>query len=149
MITLTVLDQGQEVGNITKVFKPPRAVFYYTTKTNRVIFHSELSFAADGKQIISFEWDFGDESSLLTFDNEPVSHLYPTLGSWTVNLRVVDTDGLSNSFSLMVHSPTNLLAEVALFYELLEDQNLTQFTTKGSMDPDGTILSYLATEVIS
>lgn len=48
--------------------------------------------------IVSWEWDFGDGSPVIT-EREP-THTFPGPGTYPVTLTVTDADGQSNSFTL-------------------------------------------------
>ena len=69
---------------------PPEAVITaepdaYTNEP--VTFSGVNSYDLDGTLIVSYEWDFGDET---TGTGETIDHTYTTVGIYTVTLRVTD-----------------------------------------------------------
>jgi PKD repeat protein len=59
-----------------------------------------LSYDPDG-YIVSYEWEFGDGTQVTT-NNPIVDHTYTASGSYTVNLTVIDNDGLSDRTSKVI-----------------------------------------------
>lgn len=51
------------------------------------------SFAADGQEIVEYEFDFGDESGVVTGTDAVVTHTYVTPGEYTPTLTVRDDSG--------------------------------------------------------
>ncbi|HEC89463.1 MAG TPA: PKD domain-containing protein, partial [Thermoplasmatales archaeon] len=83
-----------EVGS---PIKPPRCSFSYTpqnpTTEDVIQFHDT---STDDKGIVSWHWDFGDGN--ISEDKDP-PHRYKTAGTYTVTLRVEDSDGLNDTAS--------------------------------------------------
>ncbi len=84
---------------------PPLAEFFASSDT--ILVNTEASFDAssssdtDGR-IVSFEWVFGD-GTVLTTVQSTVSHLYETIGSFTVTLAVADSCGKADTTTQVVH----------------------------------------------
>jgi PKD repeat protein len=62
----------------------------------------QTSAAPGSGTLSSWAWDFGDGSSSLQFNGNPVSHTYPSCGSYTVSLSMTDANGCTASSSLPV-----------------------------------------------
>ncbi len=129
----------------------------YTGKPGVAItFNGANSYDPDG-DIVSYSWDFGDETPLGT--GSTPSHTYPSEGTYTVTLTVTDNDGLTSPPDTTTATistptkpppspppyipPTNKLpvAEAGPNQTVYVDE-LTQFSGVGSYDLDGTILFY-------
>ena len=82
-----------------KVKSVPTARFDYSPEEpnvgKQVSFDASDSSDFDGS-IVSYEWDFGDETSAV---GEEVSHVFEDQGTFNVKLTVTDDDGLSSSSS--------------------------------------------------
>ena len=105
-------------------------------------FSSAGSNDPDGA-IIGYLWDFGDGET----SNEPdPTHTYSTEGTYPVTLTVTDEAGFTgmDNTDCTVSLPPNEppVAEVNGPYEGSEDSTIT-FSSSGSSDPDGTVISYL------
>jgi PKD repeat protein len=83
-----------------------------TCQNNPVYFTDNSSFPA-GKDIVTWEWYFGD-GTLPVIVNTPatpnVSHVFPALGPYTVELRVINNLGCSDSAYHSVTLTTSPLA---------------------------------------
>jgi len=82
----------------------PRAVFT-ASMLEKVIpftasFDGTLSYDSNGK-IVSYMWDFGDNAA---GSGAQVTHEYTEDGVYTVQLTVIDDQGVSNSSSITVHA---------------------------------------------
>jgi hypothetical protein len=90
-----------EFDNFSCVSKPgkvaPIASFIYSlgehTVGENIIFDASASHDSDGN-IVSYEWDFGDES---TASGQIVNHSYTQKGQYPVTLTVTDNDDLTDS----------------------------------------------------
>ncbi len=78
---------------------PPIASFTFSPSSPKVnesiTFNASSSYDPDGS-IVSYLWDFGDGFSIVT-SQQAVQHAYSMAGMYTVNLTVVDNEGLWNS----------------------------------------------------
>jgi PKD repeat protein len=70
-----------------------------TTATD-VNFNAVSSTAAPGRRIVSYTWDFGDNTSGTGV--QPTPHRYTRPGTYTVTLTVTDDVGRTNSVALTV-----------------------------------------------
>ncbi|KKG08222.1 hypothetical protein EO92_06445 [Methanosarcina sp. 2.H.A.1B.4] len=83
--------QGQPTVNIQPLAEAGGP--YTGTIGTAVTFNGSASSDSDGN-IVSYEWDFGDES---TGSGEAPEHLYSTNGTYTVNLTVTDDGGATDT----------------------------------------------------
>lgn len=106
--TLTVTDsRGSEATAVRSiVVQPgtlPTVLFTYSPTPVRpnqdVFFNAEASRAAPGRTIVSYGWDFGDGR---TASGSTIARSFPTVGSYTVTLRVTDDAGATDTFSQVV-----------------------------------------------
>ncbi|OSZ76845.1 hypothetical protein CAP36_10440 [Chitinophagaceae bacterium IBVUCB2] len=61
---------------------------------------SQINFQATGintANIVSYTWDFGDGSPLVTVPSPVISHTYTTAGTYTVTLTTLDINGCQDS----------------------------------------------------
>jgi PKD repeat protein len=105
-VTLKILNHKSCRAEVTQVViidqSVPTAGYSFATpvcENNPVTFTDNSSFPA-GKDIVTWEWYFGDGTGTVTV-NAPaspnVSHIFPALGPYTVELRVINTLGCVDS----------------------------------------------------
>ncbi len=80
---------------------PPVAAFSYSpseTKVNESItFDASSSSSPDGKPIVSYTWNFGDNNTITTSTTN-ITHAYSRRGFYNVNLTVMDNASSFGSF---------------------------------------------------
>jgi PKD repeat protein len=108
-----------------------------------VNFDAGNSLASPGSTITSYNWDFGDNTSIVNTPNPTTSHTYAHYGSYTVTLKVTDTSNATATTTQMVvvheHPPTaSFTVQTAM---PLAGQPVL-FDGSSSSDPDGPITSY-------
>jgi PKD repeat protein len=105
-----------------------------------VDFTSTGSVDPDGT-IVTTLWDFGDGSPVVSTPD--ASHTYGP-GTFTATLTVVDDDGASVTTSTTIDSTVNIVpvAQAAATPTLAVAPATVEFSSAGSADPDGTIVSY-------
>jgi serine protease len=88
-----------------------------------VYFDGSNSYDPDGT-IISYEWNYGDGSS--TESGVIVSHVYTTIGNYTVTLTITDNEGLTDSDQIIVTVEQEPQETVEFFdsFEVSEWNNL-------------------------
>ncbi len=101
---------GGSGNNTTQTGTPPVARFVasatHVEVGETITFNASRSYDPDG-EILNYRWDFGDSTSRVT-DTPEVNHTYTVQGIYTVNLTVMDNDGLTDTASLTVYvSPEN------------------------------------------
>ena len=77
-------------------YHPPEPIVNLTTT-----FNASESYDRDG-YIVSYEWDFGDGTPIVTESDPITTHTYTKAGNYTVTLTVTDDDGLYNSASQLI-----------------------------------------------
>jgi hypothetical protein len=100
------LDAGTYSGSLaTPLPTPPSADFAATPDppTDTVSF-ADRSSAANGTQVVSWEWDFGDPDSGAADSSSAAdpTHQYPARGTYTVTLTVRDANGLTSTITHQV-----------------------------------------------
>jgi len=108
-VTLIVTDNdgltGSKQQNIVMKMPPVAAFDYYLEDPNNPELRNKIKFDAnksndpDG-QIVSYQWDFGDGSSL---QGMVVTHTYTNAGDYEITLTVTDNDGLMDSQTHLYH----------------------------------------------
>ena len=147
IVTLTVIDDDGLTANITStktvLNRPPLASFTENAKTvlTGEVIHFDASSSEDQDgSIISYLWDFGDETTAV---GVKVNHAYEDDGVYTVTLTVIDDDGATASTSA-VKTVSNR-PPVAYFTEnatIVKKGEVIHFDASESHDPDGYIVSY-------
>jgi len=97
-LTITVDNGGAPVANFTMSPTDPSV-------GTSIVFNAATSTAAAGRQIVSYEWDFGDGS---VGSGATVTHAYgPPAGTYTIVLTVTDNTGRKGvrSATLTVSAP--------------------------------------------
>lgn len=148
MVTLTVTDNAGATANdnlvVTVGNTPPVAsagADQTSPRGSAVNFSAAGSYDADGS-IVSYSWDFGDGTSAT---GATASRTYANAGAYTVTLTVTDNFGATGSDSALVNVVN--LANLPPVAVAGSDQSSVpgralSFSSTGSYDPDGTIVSY-------
>ncbi len=149
-VTLTVTDNDNAVDSvmtnvdINPANQPPIADpgnAYSANDGEAVMFDGRGSSDPDGS-IVSYAWNFGDSAS--STEMNP-SHTYAAAGSYTVSLTVTDNQGLTGTAMTSVTiGSVNMQAPVAQVNGPYSGSVAVpvDFSGSGSVDPDGTIVSY-------
>lgn len=80
---------GAPVANFT--FWPDVGVVNKT-----VIFDASASYSPLGLDIVNYTWDFGD-GNITTVDVPIIDHTYSSVGTYTVSLKVTDSEGTNST----------------------------------------------------
>ena len=150
-VVLTVTDDGgamdtaSTTATITPAPIPPAANAggpYSGVVGSVISFDGTASSDADGT-IVSYSWDFGDGGMA---SGPSPTHSYSVDGSFTVTLTVTDNDGLTgvDSASAAINPASGNTPPVARAngpYSGTEGSGV-QFSSNGSLDPDGSIVTY-------
>jgi len=102
-VTLTVKDDDGVPNSITKKINvtnnPPFADFSSSVDGTTVFFNPTSSYDTNGT-IVSYKWDFGDESNVTYPNNRTVRHTYvQDYKTYHVILVVTDSGGKNDTFS--------------------------------------------------
>ncbi|MFC1715606.1 PKD domain-containing protein [Candidatus Poribacteria bacterium] len=149
-VLLTIVgDQVDESDNTDKdeavvtVVSAPEAKFSYSkvVAVNLPVQFDGSESSSEGTEIVSWEWDFGDDTS---GEGEKISHTYKAPGRYPVKLTVkADLEGgiKSTSTRLFITVNNSPTAEAGKD-QLVGVNQLTVLNGSGSKDPDGAIVSY-------
>jgi PKD repeat protein len=149
-VTLTVTDTMGCVGTITHVILVPSIPVAFFSSTSPVcdsipVCFTDLSSVPSPPFgfIKTWIWDFGDGTPLDTilFPNNPnLCHLYTSVDTFTVTLKVIDNNGFSDTYSADV---IILPVPIANFQVSTACENMmVQFTNSSSANGGGNIISY-------
>ncbi|MEM9718985.1 MAG: PKD domain-containing protein, partial [Bacteroidota bacterium] len=124
----------------------PEAIFTATPPTGNaplnVFFDATGSTDSDG-QIVSYDWDFGDNS---TSTGDTTSHVFTTAGNYDVRLIVTDDSAATDTFTLtlVVNDGGNLQPTASFIANPTtgEAPLLVNVDASASVDLDGNILAY-------
>ena len=104
-VTLVVTDNDGLESYIQKtvtVIDYPTANFTYSPDTplvgETVTFDASES-EPNGGTIVSYNWDFGDNSAPVNTTSPTTTHAYESVGNYTITLTVVDSEGLADTVS--------------------------------------------------
>jgi len=150
-VALTVTDDGgatdtaSTTATITPAPIPPSANAggpYSSVVGSVISFDGTASSDSDGT-IVSYAWDFGDGG---VASGPLPTHSYSVDGNFTVTLTATDNDGLTgiDSTTATINPAggnTPPVAQANGPYSGTEG-SAVQFSSSGSLDPDGSIVSY-------
>ena len=145
-VTLTVKDNHNATTTVTTFAdvspKPPVAQIAGTPtgESGDAIQFSSSSYDFDN-DIEEYKWTFGDGSG--TFYDENPTHTYDAPGNYTVTLTVVDEDDLENTIVITITVENIDPVAVIVAPESHEAESPSAFSSEGSSDEDGSIVSYL------
>ncbi len=153
--TLTVTDNDGKTGKSTVTIKVTKGGVVPGTLNAKIGAQPTtgaapliVQFSSDGStgNITSFEWDFGDGEK--TTAKNP-THTFKKIGKYVTTLTVRDKSGQSDSEIVTITvagkgEPNKLpIAVASAFPEQGMPPLTVQFSSAGSTDPDGQIVSYL------
>jgi PKD repeat protein len=101
-VTLTITDGFGRSASTTNTITvsaaaTPTAAFVFSPSSPRVnqniAFNASGSRAPAGQTIVSYTWDFGDGTPLVTTAQPTINRLYGVAGSYNVTLLVTDSNG--------------------------------------------------------
>ena len=110
-VRLTIADAfGRETTAVKSITvgagSDPTAAFVVSPTAPRVNtqvnFNASGSRPATGRRIVSYQWDFGDGTPIVTTGGPTVSHTFTLAQSYTVTLTVTDDSGKTGSLSTAV-----------------------------------------------
>ncbi len=152
-------DNLRLANNMIDWFSGPAATYTYSPIDpfvgETVTFDASGSYDPDGI-IVSYTWDFGDETPTETTDQSTTTHAYIAGGTYTVTLNVTDDDGLTDTATDIVKVSRTTMkveadvgsihfrGETAEFYILVSllgepvdaDINATLYYSNGSLHTD-------------
>ncbi|TLY38686.1 MAG: PKD domain-containing protein, partial [Nitrospirae bacterium] len=146
--TLVVRDFDNLTGSQTtsiRVLAMPTASFAFgppkPLEGAAVTFDASNSTDPDGS-ITDYQWDWGDGSGSAVSVSSVAQHTFATFGQYAVNLTVTDSDGLTNTDSLMIQVYASPAAVLAFSPFSPRAGEAVTLDGTGSSDADGTIVQY-------
>ena len=109
--TLTIADQFGRTASATRTITvgagaAPTAAFVFSPTGPRinqnVAFNASASRATAGRRIVSYTWDFGDGSALVTQAGPTINYTYGVARAYNVTLVVTDDTGKTASVTIGV-----------------------------------------------
>ena len=158
-ITLSVQDDDGAVSSTTQSInvlaianQPPVADFTYSppnpTTTTNTSFYS-ISYDPDGN-IVAWNWDFNNDG-ITDATGSNVNYVFPSAGTYVVNLTVVDNDGARTSVTktIIVTKWVSPLAPVAVIITSNNPTINSPVTIDGShsYDPNGDVITNYAWKI--
>jgi len=147
-VTLTITDSEgltDTARAVVTVRKLPVAFFVCTPSlpmvNETVNFDASLS-TPNGGTIVSYRWDFGDDSPPVIEADPETTHVYTAPGTYDITLTITDSEDLSDTAQAHLRV---LIGPVASFTysptKPIIHQTVT-FDASASYDPDRSIVSY-------
>ena len=146
-VKLTVTDNDgltSQTQATIHVSQHPLASFTFTPSDPLV--HELITFDAsastpDGGEIVSYTWDFGDGN--ITTTNDPIiTHAYETYGTFTVTLKVTDSEGKWDTTSKQITVEKAPIADFWWTPYYPQRGETVTFDASASTPDGGTIISY-------
>lgn len=151
VVTLTVTDAAGQSSQQTKQISiqaiedlAPVASFTTTASSGEapLVVSFDASSSSDDNEIVSYSWDFGDGSALVS--GVTATHSYTVAGNYTATLTVTDASNQTDSTTQIFTVSETVLPPVANFSISVSELSVT-VDASDSYDPEGGSLSYLWT----
>jgi PKD repeat protein len=147
LVRLTVTDNNgltDQTEATIHVSQHPVASFTFTPPDPLV--HELVTFDAssstpDGGVIVSYTWDFGD-GNITTTSNPIITHAYETYGTFTVTLKVTDSEGKWDTTSQQITVEKAPIADFWWTPYYPQKGETVTFDASASTPDGGTIISY-------
>jgi PKD repeat protein len=147
IVKLTVTDNSGLTDDETAsihVSQHPVASFTFTPPDPLV--HELVTFDAsastpDGGEIVSYTWNFGD-GNITTTNNPIITHAYETYGTFTVTLKVTDSEGKWDVTSQQITVEKAPIADFWWTPYYPQIGETVTFDASASTPDGGTIISY-------
>ena len=118
-VTLVIKDVDGCVDSITKpatiTIEGPTAFFGSSTPAvclNSPVTFTDSSYGAN--PINQWRWDWGDSSDIEVLTSPPFTHMYDSIGTYDVTLRVTDTKGCTSTLrkkgEVIISKPTEIFS---------------------------------------
>jgi len=147
-VTLTVTDNDGDMDTSTKIVTVrdyPTAAFTYSPSfpiVGETVTFNASSSAPNGGVISSYLWDFGDGTPSVNTNNSIATHVYSTLGNYTVTLTVTDSEGLSDTATDMVRLRDYPYATFTFSPDYPIEGETVTFDASSTIPNGGVITSY-------
>lgn len=146
-VNLTVTDNEGAMnftGAKITVIESPEAYFTFSPRTPQVgqtiNFNASLS-RFNGGYIMNFTWNFGD-GNITTAISPLIAHIYSMYGNYTVTLRVIDSEGLTSTYTQTIKVLVRPYVDFTYIPASPVVNEVVTFNASASYDPDGKIISY-------
>lgn len=159
--TPSVVDGNQDTVRITVSYGPVCKEFIITVKDpvpiasfvyqpvspqtgQEILFDASKSSDLDG-QIVSYQWDFSDDTVAQEQWESVISHRFTTAGEYPVTLTVTDNNGQTATMSQNVQvtkAPEPPIADFKVLAPFPQWDTKVRFDASLSSDSDGSIVSY-------
>jgi len=126
------------------VFYPPTAGFEFTPSTpivGETVVFNDTSVQGNGT-IVLRTWDFGD-GVIENTTKQTINHTYTAFGNYTVKLTVIDSEGLTDSYSKLLDVIQHPIAIFAYSPALPSVNEFIVFNASNSTPRGGIIIFYL------
>ncbi|MEM3753316.1 MAG: PKD domain-containing protein [Candidatus Micrarchaeaceae archaeon] len=117
----SIIDSSSTLIEVKPI--PPTASFIYRPPSpvvNQTVTFDATNSIPNGGTIISYQWDFGDNSS---GEGIIVTHAYTSAGNYTVTLNVTDSEGAWNTTSKTITIYDSGILSVEIKNLMITDQN--------------------------
>ncbi|MDW8040331.1 MAG: PKD domain-containing protein [Nitrososphaerota archaeon] len=147
VVTLTVTDNSGLTGQKTAaIHVSQRPVASFTFSPPDPLVHEIVTFDAsgsspDGGVIVSYTWDFGD-GNVTTTSSSIITHAYETYGTFTVTLKVTDSEGKWDTVSKQITVEKAPIADFWWTPYYPQRGEIVTFDASASTADGGEIVSY-------
>jgi PKD repeat protein len=147
LVRLTVTDNdGLTDQKEATIHVSQHPVASFTFMPPDPLIHELVTFDAssstpDGGVIVSYTWDFGD-GNITTTSNPIITHAYETYGTFTVTLKVTDSEGKWDTTSQQITVEKAPIADFWWTPYYPQRGETVTFDASASTPDGGTIISY-------
>jgi len=102
-VTLTLTDNDgytSTTAQVVRIREYPTASFTYSPSfpiVGETVTFNASSSSPNGGSIITYSWNFGDGTLPVNTSNPLTTHVYSSVGNYTVTLTVIDSEGLADT----------------------------------------------------
>jgi len=147
-VTLTVADNDDLIDTASKILvliQYPVADFTWSPPNplmGQLVTFDASASTPDGGSIVWYYWDFGDLTSPVNTTDTATTHTYSAYGTYSVNLTIMDSEGLSDDAVKSITVIAYPKANFTYSPERPRVGELVTFDASASTPEGGTIISY-------
>ncbi|BCE00974.1 PKD domain-containing protein [Marinicellulosiphila megalodicopiae] len=138
----TITDTSTNTQTDTRINQMPEAAFELSLSNRLVSLDASDSVDLDG-DVLSYTWDFGDDSVSQTSQNSEFEYTYSAPGSYTITL-IVDDGQPTNNQDRITQNVTVINTKPVADFNFVKTDQTVEFSNL-SQDMDGDVLTYLWT----